>query len=124
MTLLKRSAASPATAAGSSTPEVLTVRPLRATFGPSVSVVSVDNHGHLWLRFSTAISLFVSGIILMAIPIVALWWVSGGLIDSGAVDFDTTFRPGVTITEAPAPANPTELPLAHNENSKGERGNN
>jgi hypothetical protein len=99
-------------------PETVTVRPVRAAFGPRVSIVSVDNQGHLWIRFSTAVIALVAGLLLVLIPVLALLWVSNGLIDSGQVNF----KPGTTQTDKnPGPSITTDLPLA--DTSKKERRN-
>lgn len=100
--------------AASLAPPVLAVRPVRAAFGPHVSLVSVDVEGRLWVRLSTAVAMMVSGLLLVLVPLSALWFAGGGLVRSGQVDFTPTGLPGQhSQTEAPAPVAPTELPLAH-----------
>lgn len=97
--------------------DVVTVRPVRAAFGPHVSLVSVDSQGRLWVRFSTAMVLMVAGFALMLIPVTALWWVSDGLVESGRVTLVETEDETATFTPATGqqqlPVTSTELPLAH-----------
>lgn len=94
--------------------DVLTVRPVRAAFGPHVSLVSVDSQGRLWMRFSTALCMLVAGVLLMMIPVSAFWWVSSGLVDSGQVSLrndsgtHSTLLPGQNEDNMGDP----ELPLA------------
>jgi hypothetical protein len=100
--------------------DVLTVRPVRAAFGPHVSLVSVDSQGRLWMRFSTALVMLVAGLALMMIPMTAFWWVSSGLVDSGQVTLrnDTgthsTLLPGQPQDGSTEP----ELPLADTDGKK------
>lgn len=114
----------PAADAAEPTP-VVTIRPARAAFGPHVSLVSVDNHGRLWVRFSTALALLVAGIVLMLIPLCALWFAGGGLVKSGQIELDPRTSHGIPSTSQPTnptsslhttgggpSGSPTELPLA------------
>lgn len=87
---------------------VLTVRPVRAAFGPAVSLVSVDSQGHLWMRLSTAIIIMLAGSALTMVPMLALWWVGAGMVDSGQISLEDPYGSGGTGTSQ----SPTELPLA------------
>lgn len=96
-------------------------RPARAAFGPPVSLVSVDEQGRLWVRFSTALAILAAGMVLMAIPLSALWWVSGGLAESGRVSWTepaTTATSTATAADAAVTVTTTggataaQLPLA------------
>lgn len=79
------------------------VRPVRAAFGPAISLVSVDEQGRLWMRVSTALSIMVGGLVLFLLPLVALWWVSTGLLDSGQISIsDHPDLPSQTSTLPPA----------------------
>lgn len=64
------------------------VRPVRAAFGPAISLVSVDEQGRLWMRVSTAVLIMVGGLVMFVLPLVALWWVSTGLMESGQISIE------------------------------------
>lgn len=106
-------------------PDAVTVRPVRAAFGPHVSLVSVDNQGRLWVRFSTAMMMLVTAVVLMLIPLGALWYVGGGLVHSGQVSLrndhtQPTTENSTVSTNGPSVAAlvspPNELPLADSGN--------
>lgn len=79
------------------------VRPVRAAFGPAISLVSVDEQGRLWMRVSTALLIMVGGLVLFLLPLVALWWVGSGLMDSGQISIhDQPDVPSEVSTLPPA----------------------
>lgn len=79
------------------------VTPVRAAFGPAVSLVSVDDQGRLWMRVSTALTIMVGGFVLFLVPLVALWWVGAGLMDTNRINIhDQPVEPTSTNTLAPA----------------------
>lgn len=79
------------------------VRPVRAAFGPAISLVSVDEQGRLWMRVSTALMVMLVGLLFFLLPLIALWWVGSGLVDSGQI----------SITEHPdVPSQTSTLPPA------------
>lgn len=105
------------TSAETEAAEVVTVWPMRAAFGPHVALVSVDGQGRLWVRMSTAITMMISGLLLVLVPVAALWLAGVGLVDSGRVILEDAPAPTGQSAHADAgtvrPAAPTELPLAH-----------
>lgn len=79
------------------------VRPVRAAFGPAISLVSVDEQGRLWMRVSTALLIMVGGLVLFLVPLVAMWWVGTGLMDSGQISItDRSQTPSEVTTLPPA----------------------
>lgn len=79
------------------------VRPVRAAFGPAISLVSVDEQGRLWMRVSTALMIMLTGLVMFLVPIAAMWWVGVGLMDSGQISIDNnTDVPSEVSTLPPA----------------------
>lgn len=79
------------------------VRPVRAAFGPAISLVSVDEQGRLWMRVSTALLIMVGGLVLFLLPLLAMWWVGAGLMDSGQISIhDQPDAPSDVSTLPPA----------------------
>lgn len=89
-------AANPAQATPADKARPLTVTPVLAAFGPAVSLVSVDEDGRLWMRLSTAVAMMLGGALLFIVPMGALWWIGGDMIDSGRISI--TDQPGVPST--------------------------
>lgn len=112
-TMLRPGRESSASSAAEQAP-VVTVRPVRAAFGPHVSLVSVDNEGRLWMRFSTAVGMMLAGLVLMMIPVASLYFVGDDLVESGQVTLTEQQNPATNVN--PAGVNqagvPSELPLA------------
>jgi hypothetical protein len=83
--------------------EPVQVRPVRAAFGPAISLVSVDEQGRLWMRVSTALVIMLTGLVMFVVPLAAMWWVGVGLMDSGQISInDQTETPSEVSTLPPA----------------------
>lgn len=83
------------------------VRPVRAAFGPAVSLVSVDEQGRLWMRVSTAAGIMIAGLVMFLVPLAAMWWVGAGLVGSGQITITNHPEPPApSNTLAPAGKNP------------------